>query len=60
MVIGARPKMGKTTLYSQLAVNCAEVEKLPALMFSLEMSDKQIAERMIGQASGVNTNIFLR
>ena len=58
MVIGARPKMGKTTLYSQLAINCAEVEKLPALMFSLEMSDKQIAERMIGQASGVNTDVF--
>ncbi|HCL6252324.1 TPA: helicase DnaB, partial [Citrobacter freundii] len=49
MVIGARPKMGKTTLYSQLAVNCAEVEQLPALMFSLEMPDKQIVERMIGQ-----------
>ncbi|HCB1468704.1 TPA: AAA family ATPase [Citrobacter freundii] len=47
-----------TTLYSQLAINCAEVEKLPALMFSLEMSDKQIAERMIGQASGVNTDVF--
>ncbi|MGC6029025.1 DnaB-like helicase C-terminal domain-containing protein [Enterobacter kobei] len=58
MVIGARPKMGKTTLYSQLAVNCAEVEQLPALMFSLEMSDKQIVERMIGQVSRVNTDVF--
>ncbi|WP_392440499.1 DnaB-like helicase C-terminal domain-containing protein [Edwardsiella piscicida] len=58
MVIGARPKMGKTTLYSQLAVNCAEVEKLPALMFSLEMPDKQIVERMIGQVSRVNTDVF--
>ncbi|MCE9762544.1 DnaB-like helicase C-terminal domain-containing protein [Citrobacter portucalensis] len=58
MVIGARPKMGKTTLYSQLAVNCAEVEQLPALMFSLEMPDKQILERMIGQVSRVNTDVF--
>lgn len=58
MVIGARPKMGKTTLYSQLAVNCAEVEQLPALMFSLEMPDKQIVERMIGQVSRVNTDVF--
>lgn len=58
MVIGARPKMGKTTLYSQLAVNCAEVEHLPALMFSLEMPDKQIVERMIGQVSRVNTDVF--
>lgn len=58
MVIGARPKMGKTTLYSQLAVNCAEVEQLPALMFSLEMPDKQIVERMVGQVSRVNTDVF--
>ncbi|EMH4161625.1 AAA family ATPase [Pluralibacter gergoviae] len=59
-VIGARPKMGKTTLYSQLALNCALNEKLPAIMFSLEMPDKQILERMIGQSSGVNTDIFYR
>ncbi|WP_142501301.1 DnaB-like helicase C-terminal domain-containing protein [Klebsiella sp. 2680] len=59
-VIGARPKMGKTTCYSQLAINCAINEKLPAIMFSLEMPDKQILERMIGQASGVNTDIFYR
>lgn len=60
LVIGARPKMGKTTLYSQLAINCALNEKLPSIMFSLEMPDKQILERMIGQASGVNTDIFYR
>lgn len=33
-VIGARPKMGKTTLYGQMAINCAVREKKPALMFS--------------------------
>ncbi|MBZ9583439.1 DnaB-like helicase C-terminal domain-containing protein [Klebsiella quasivariicola] len=59
-VIGARPKMGKTTLYSQLAINCALIEKLPSIMFSLEMPDKQILERMIGQSSGINTDIFYR
>lgn len=58
LVVGARPKMGKTTLYSQMAVNCAENEDLPALMFSLEMPDKQIIERMIGQVSRVNTDVF--
>lgn len=60
LVIGARPKMGKTTLYSQLAINCALNENLPAVLFSLEMPDKQIFERMIGQLSGVNTDIFYR
>lgn len=60
LVIGARPKQGKTTLYSQLALNCALQEDLPAILFSLEMPDKQIFERMIGQLSGVNTDIFYR
>lgn len=57
-VIGARPKVGKTSLYAQLALNCAVNEKRPALLFSLEMPSKQIFERMIAQQGRVNTNIF--
>ncbi|RBO13414.1 DnaB-like helicase C-terminal domain-containing protein [Pantoea sp. 3_1284] len=57
-VIGARPKMGKTTLYSQMAINCAIREQKPALMFSLEMPADQILEKLVGQKSGVNPNIF--
>lgn len=57
-VIGARPKMGKTTLYGQMAINCAVREKKPSLMFSLEMPADQILEKLVGQKSGVNPNIF--
>lgn len=57
-VIGARPKQGKTTTYTQLAVNCAITEDRPALMFSLEMPDDQLLEKIIGQKSGVSTDIF--
>lgn len=57
-VIGARPKMGKTTLYGQMAINCAVREKKPALMFSLEMPGDQILEKLVGQRSGVNPSIF--
>ncbi|HDC4676198.1 AAA family ATPase [Enterobacter kobei] len=57
-VIGARPKMGKTTLYGQMAINCAVREKKPALMFSLEMPSDQILEKLVGQKSGVNPSIF--
>lgn len=57
-VIGARPKMGKTTLYSQMAINCAVREKKPSLMFSLEMPSDQILEKLVGQKSGVNPSIF--
>ena len=59
-VIGARPKMGKTTILSELAINCAMKEKLPAVIFSLEMPQEQIFERMIGQYTRVNTDIFYR
>ena len=57
-VIGARPKMGKTTLYTQMAINCAIREQKPALMFSLEMPADQILEKLVGQKSGVNPSIF--
>ncbi|MCR5948575.1 helicase DnaB [Salmonella enterica subsp. houtenae] len=57
-VIGARPKMGKTTLYSQMAINCAVRERKPSLLFSLEMPGDQILEKLVGQKSGVNPNIF--
>lgn len=57
-VIGARPKMGKTTLYGQMAINCAIRERKPALMFSLEMPADQILEKLVGQKSGVNPSIF--
>ncbi|AVX37801.1 DnaB-like helicase C-terminal domain-containing protein [Yersinia massiliensis] len=57
-VVGARPKMGKTTFYLNMAINCAMNEKLPALAFSLEMPDLQLAERMITQISGVSSKNF--
>lgn len=47
-----------TTLYSQLAVNCAVREKKPALMFSLEMPGDQILEKLVGQKSGISPGIF--
>ncbi|HGM5437396.1 TPA: DnaB-like helicase C-terminal domain-containing protein [Serratia marcescens] len=57
-VIGARPKMGKTTLYTTMALNCALNEGLPALAFSLEMPRVQLAENMISQNSRVNSKVF--
>lgn len=57
-VIGARPKMGKTTLYTQMAVNCATVESEPALMFSLEMPEGQMVEKITAQQSRLTPNLF--
>jgi replicative DNA helicase len=57
-VVGARPKMGKTTFEINMARHCAMNEKLPVLMFSLEMQDEQMLENILAQESGVNSNIF--
>lgn len=57
-VVGARPKMGKTTFEINMARHCAMVEKLPVLMFSLEMQDEQMLENILAQESGVSSDIF--
>ncbi|CDH33754.1 replicative DNA helicase [Xenorhabdus bovienii] len=56
-VIGARPKMGKTTVLTEMAKNVA-AEGHPVLLFSMEMTDEQLFERMVSQKSGVNTDIL--
>ncbi|PHM52512.1 replicative DNA helicase [Xenorhabdus sp. KK7.4] len=56
-VIGARPKMGKTTVLTEMAKNVAG-DGLPVLMFSMEMTDKQLFERMVSQKSGINSDAF--
>lgn len=57
-VVGARPKMGKTTVYQKMAIHCALTENLPALAFSLEMPKEQMVERIVSQHSRVNSNVF--
>ncbi|MCT8353855.1 DnaB-like helicase C-terminal domain-containing protein [Photorhabdus kayaii] len=53
-VVGARPKMGKTTVLSEIAKNVAV--ELPVALFSMEMTNEQIVERMVSQKSNVNTD----
>lgn len=57
-VIGARPKVGKTALFSTIAVNCVVNERKTALLFSLEMSAKLIFERMFMQRGNVKASAF--
>ena len=55
IVLAARPAMGKTTLVTNLAYNVATMERLPVLFFSLEMSKEQLVDRMLADASGVDS-----
>jgi len=55
IILAARPSMGKTTLVTNLAYNVATIAKLPVLFFSLEMSKEQLIDRMLSDASGVDS-----
>ena len=55
IVIAARPAMGKTTLVTNLAYNAATISKKAVLFFSLEMSKEQLIDRMLTDASGVDS-----
>ncbi|NUL36604.1 replicative DNA helicase [Kosakonia sacchari] len=58
VVIGARPKMGKTATFNKIATHFALNHRLPTLIFSLEMTDRSLIERMVAQEARVNSEIF--
>lgn len=46
IILAARPSMGKTALAMNMAVNVAK-RNIPVLIFSLEMDDEQIGDRIV-------------
>lgn len=52
IVIGARPAVGKSAFATQIAMNLAKSKKRVAL-YNLEMSDKQVYERLLSRNSGI-------
>jgi len=58
VVIGARPKMGKTAFLLRILIHFAFQHKLPVGMFSLEMPTLELWERMVAQEARVNANKF--
>lgn len=54
IILAARPSLGKSALALNLALNIATTEKIPVGMFSLEMSNDQIVDRLISSISGVD------
>jgi replicative DNA helicase len=47
IIIAARPSMGKTTLLLAILRNIAVIFKLPVMLFSMEMSDRQLVIKVI-------------
>ncbi|MEW5735627.1 MAG: replicative DNA helicase [Thermodesulfobacteriota bacterium] len=54
IILAARPGMGKTSLALNIAVNAAR-EKVPVLVFSLEMSKEQLVTRVLCGEAKVNS-----
>jgi replicative DNA helicase len=60
VILAARPAMGKTALALSMAQNCAIGGGWPALVFSLEMSSTQLAERMLCSEARVDSSALRR
>jgi replicative DNA helicase len=56
VIIAARPSVGKSSLASNIAQFAATQKKVPVVIFSLEMSSNEIADRML--ASEANLDMF--
>jgi replicative DNA helicase len=54
IIIAGRPSMGKTTLAVNIAENAAIEFKVPAAIFSMEMSAEQVTLRMISSLGRVH------
>lgn len=55
IILAARPSMGKTTLALDIARNAAMISKASVGIFSLEMSDQQLVDRMLAAEAGVDS-----
>lgn len=56
IILGARPSVGKTAFALNLARNAAVDFNVPTAFFSLEMSDLELADRLIAAESGIDSN----
>ncbi len=56
IIVAGRPSMGKTAFSLNMAENVAVVDKLPTLIFSMEMGGTQIAQRLLGSVSKVDAH----
>ncbi len=55
LIIAGRPSMGKTGFMLSVAKNAAQMYKKHVAMFSLEMSNEQLVQRLVAQETGIDT-----
>jgi replicative DNA helicase len=55
IIIAGRPGMGKTAFMLSAAKNAAQIHKKHVAVFSLEMSNEQLVQRLISQETGIDS-----
>lgn len=55
LIIAGRPGMGKTGFMLSVAKNAAQKHRKHVAVFSLEMSNEQLIQRLIAQETGIDT-----
>ncbi|TVQ46443.1 MAG: replicative DNA helicase [Gloeocapsa sp. DLM2.Bin57] len=56
IILAGRPSMGKTALGLQIAYEIAKQHQLPVAIFSLEMSQEQLAQRLLASEAEIESN----
>lgn len=56
LIIAGRPAMGKTAFLISAAKNAAQIHKKHVAIFSLEMANEQLVQRLIAQETGIDTH----
>lgn len=55
LIVAGRPGMGKTGFLLSIAKNAAQKYRKHVAMFSLEMSNEQLVQRLVAQETGIDT-----
>jgi replicative DNA helicase len=58
IILAARPSMGKTALALNFALNAAQKENATIMIFSLEMGEQALAQRLLSTLSKVPLNMI--
>jgi replicative DNA helicase len=60
VIIAARPAMGKTSIALTMAVSAAKKEKAPIAIFSLEMTNQELVERLMSSEARLDAQKLRR
>ncbi len=64
IIVGGRPGMGKTSFAMNIAANVAKAPikgvRPDVVVFSLEMTNQQLAERLLAAEGGVDSKVLMR